>query len=460
MKTNNFYKICIFLIMMSMSLSCVQDDNFKAPTPEDDGSTDPGPEIEANITVAEVKELLAGDHTELISDLILEAYVVSSDASGNFYKELYLQDHPSNPTAGIRLVLDSQDLYLTYDVGRKLFIHLEGLAIGKGNDDVITIGQASENEITGISEPVIQDYITKSGVVATIEGKPVLFSDITEEHVGMYISVSNTQLNINQLGLPFVEAEELFDTQRMLESCEEGISFPLETSAYANFSQLILPDAAGTVSGIVTKDYHGNDFVLVLNEADDLIYDGERCGPEVLDCGINIISGNSKVFLEDFEEITNEDDLIALGWININTKGFGERFEKSSYEDNNYIKITPHKTGENPMEAWLITPVINLDATTSEELSFNIETASGNGNNLTVLVTDNYTGDPETTQWKLLHIDIPVGASEDFSGFSSSVLANINCLTGNVRIAFRYKTESSDTSATYHIDNIRITGNQ
>lgn len=278
MKTNNFYKICIFLIMMSMSLSCVQDDNFKAPTPKD--GTDPGPEIEANITVAEVKELLSGDHTELTSDLILEAYVVSSDASGNFYKELYLQDHPTNPTAGIRLALDSQGLYLTYDVGRKLFIHLEGLAIGKGNDDVITIGQSSENEITGVGEPVIQDYITKSGVVATIEGKPVLFSDITEEHIGMYVSVSNTQLNMAQLGLPFVEAGELFDTQHLLESCEEGTLFLLETSAYADFSQLILPETAGTVSGIITKDYDGNELVLVLNEASDMEYDAERCDAE------------------------------------------------------------------------------------------------------------------------------------------------------------------------------------
>jgi len=459
MKTNNFYKICIFLIIMSMSLSCVQDDNFKAPTPEDDGSTDPGPEIEANITVAEVKELLAGNYTELTSELILEAYVVSSDASGNFYKELYLQDHPSNPTAGIRLALDSKSLYLTYDVGRKLFIHLKGLAIGKGNDDVITIGQPSGDKISGIAQPLILDYITKSGIVTPIEGKPVIFSDITEEHIGMYISVSNTQVNMDHLGLPFVAAEDLFDTQRVLESCEEGTSFLLETSAYANFSQLILPDAAGTVSGIITKDYNGNELVLVLNEASEIEYDAERCDPEVLDCGTNIISGENKIFQEDFEGITNEDDLNAMGWINTNIKGFGKQFENGSSNNNTYMEITSLKTGETSMEAWLITPVINLDTTTNEELSFDIETAYDNGKGLTVLVTDNYTGDPETTEWKVLNVEIPAGPSDDVSGFSSSGLVNINCLTGDVRIAFQYKGSDPDLSTIYHIDNIRIIGN-
>ena len=275
MKTNNFYRICIFLAVISLATACVQEDDFTVPSPG--GTLPPDAGVEANITIPQVKSLLSGYSTDITSDLIVEGYVVSSDASGNFYKELYLQDHPTDPTAAIRLAVNSSNLYMTYEMGRKLFVHLKGLAISKDNNDVITIGQRSGEEISGIGESVLTDYITKSDTIAEITGSPMLFSQLSELHIGMYVSVSDTQFQSDELGLSFVDAADLYDTRRTLVSCEEGSTFLLETSAFASFSQIIVPDASGTVSGIVTRDYSGDYLVLVLNEATDMEYAGERC---------------------------------------------------------------------------------------------------------------------------------------------------------------------------------------
>ena len=44
----------------------------------------------------------------------VEGYVVSSDATGNFYKKLIIQDKSESPTAGIEIVLNKTSLSETY----------------------------------------------------------------------------------------------------------------------------------------------------------------------------------------------------------------------------------------------------------------------------------------------------------------------------------------------------------
>ena len=41
-------------------------------------------------------------------DYIVEAYVSSSDESGNIYKMMFLQDKPENPTQGIEIDIDGE----------------------------------------------------------------------------------------------------------------------------------------------------------------------------------------------------------------------------------------------------------------------------------------------------------------------------------------------------------------
>ncbi|GIR50298.1 MAG: hypothetical protein CM15mP59_0400 [Flavobacteriaceae bacterium] len=59
-----------------------------------------------------------------------------------------------------------------------------------------------------------------------------------------------------EVGLPYVDPDDSFDTQRTLEACEGfgKSTFILETSAYANFKQNLLPSGTGTIRGIVKQN--------------------------------------------------------------------------------------------------------------------------------------------------------------------------------------------------------------
>jgi len=180
------------------------------------------------------------------------------------------------------------------------------------------------------------------------------------------------------------------------------------------------------------------------------------CDPEVLECS-GATSEEVIVFNEDFQNISDEDDLDDLGWTNINTTEDGtERYEDSSFGDDTYLKISAFGTGENRVESWLVTPPIDLDNTTEEQLSFEISSNFETGKTLTAFITENYTGDPTTTEWNELDATIPVG-DDGFGIFVKSTL-NISCLNGTVHVAFKYAGMENISETRYHIDDIRVTG--
>ena len=115
--------ITTLIILLVFTTSCQQEDVFDIPISlgEEENtlltnlnnSIDSGEKTLTSISY--IKSLMvSGETTEIVSSLVLKGYVVSSDATGNFYKEFYLQDEPSNPTSAIRLLVDITDSYNMY----------------------------------------------------------------------------------------------------------------------------------------------------------------------------------------------------------------------------------------------------------------------------------------------------------------------------------------------------------
>ena len=68
----------------------------------------------------------------------------------------------------------------------------------------------------------------------------------------------------------------------------------METSAFASFKNEILPSGGGSISGIVSKDYYGDNLVLALNTSDDVLMDGSRC--ELLDINDFLLKLLARIF--------------------------------------------------------------------------------------------------------------------------------------------------------------------
>ncbi|WP_298546949.1 DUF5689 domain-containing protein [uncultured Aquimarina sp.] len=463
MNSINLKKLISVLVLAVTFTACVQDDDFKTPT-----LVIEEPNIDSNLIV-ELDGILgeiAQANGEAVnfedSDKFVAGYVVSTDKAGNFFEELVIQDKPENPTAGIRVLIDVNPLFTSYEFGRKVFIKLKGLSAGIENG-VATLGVLSGDEVDQIPSFSQEDVIIRSAEVATITPLEITIADFSDDLANLFIKINNLQFNRSDvLGnetLTFAgEPSDDFDGERNLESCDSGAIAVLSTSTFADFKSLPLPTQQGSFEGVLTKNFFGDTFNLVLNDVTGLVFDNEeRCDPNVLEC-TGTSGGANVVFEEDFTGLSISD-LENAGWLNVNTTGGSLDYFVGSFSGNQYAQISGFNSGESPFEVWLVTPEIDLTASSAEELAFDIQANFDNGNILTPFITNNFTGDVTTTEWTQLDASIPNGNPSGFGSFETVGPVNISCIDGAVRIAFRYAGADPGPTTRYHIDNISISGN-
>jgi hypothetical protein len=219
-----------------------------------------------------------GGATVIDTDVIIEGYVVSSDKSGNIYKSISIQDKPENPTAAIKISIDETNLYTKYEVGRKIYIKLKGLAVGYSFGS-IQIGQAQGTELGRISAFEISNHIFRSCEVATIIPKKVAITDLNESMLEMLVELENVQFKEDELGLSYANADNTQTVDRVLQSfdtnCNLQGEIKLRNSGFSNFKNQLLPERKGNVVAIFSNYY--NDFQLYLRSTDDVELTESRC---------------------------------------------------------------------------------------------------------------------------------------------------------------------------------------
>ena len=445
-------KISIVSLITLFAFSCVQDDDYSVPQSigqeENQKLVQLLNEIENGsadlMTISEVKNLfVGGEVNEIESNLVVRGYVSSSDFSGNFYKEFYMQDEIENPTAGIKVSINQVDSYNQFNVGREVYIKLQGLSIGETNsgDGVIAIGgggNAAGDEISEISENRASDCILRSSNSFTLVPLALNLSDINDSHIGLYVSGLSAQFSAGLDGLTYVDPDEDYDTQRDLESCVDSGTLKLETSAFSNFNDSMLPtDGSGTITGIITRDYFGDNRVMMLNTKDDVNFDSSRCDP---------------LFADDFSS-NNLDN-----WTVVSVTG-EQQWEITPYGNPApSAKISGYSGGSNANEDWLITSTIDLSSLSTVTLNFQ-SVVRYNGPSLEVYASSDYSGGDPTSDgnWTELSVTLDTDSSSWSSWTDSGNIDLSSYAGGNVHIAFKYVSTSS-ASATYEIDNVLLTG--
>ncbi|HET8809392.1 MAG TPA: DUF5689 domain-containing protein [Flavobacteriaceae bacterium] len=445
------------LIFVGTTISCVQDDDFDLPE-----ITFEEPDVTVNSSIQFVKDYYAASGSEtpvLISgeNLVLEGYVVSSDKAGNLYKELIIQSHPENPEAGIAIQTQVQDLYTFFEPGRKVYVKLGGLYVGE-DAGVIQLGGLFVNEgeelVGRLTPATFNEHVLRSVEVVEITPTTISIDEISNDQVNTLVKLENMQFLVNLLGESYGNTGNTFSVDRTLKNCETGATIVLRNSGFSNFKNQLLPEGNGSITAILSK--FNEDYQLFIRDPEDVVFEGPRCDPETLCEGPS--GGNFVVFSDDFESYGSFADAEAAGWINTNVNGGPTKFVLGSFDNDNYAQISGFDSGESEIITYLISPEINLENSTEEALTFDLEVAYANGEILTLLITENYTGDPTTTSWTELELNVPNTPSNGFGGFENVGNLNISCFDGTVRMAFLY--EGSDPSATtrYHLDNIEVNG--
>ena len=444
--------LSFFAFLTIINFSCVQDDDYSVPasigqeenanlnqllTEIENGSAD-------LMTISQLKNFFVdGEVNEIESNLVVKGYVSSSDYAGNFYKEFYMQDEIENPTAGIKVSINQVDSYNQFNVGREVYIKLQGLSIGETNsgDGVIAIGGGANeygDEISEITENNAATCILRSSNSYSLVPLALNLSEINDMHIGVYVSGLSAQFASSLGGLTYVDPQEDYDTQRDLESCVDAGTLKLETSAFSSFNDKMLPvEGSGTISGIITKDYFGDNRVMMLNTTDDVNFDSSRCDP---------------LFSDDFSSNSLNN------WTVVNVEG-EQTWEITPYGNPApSAKISGFSGGSNSNEDWLITSAIDLTSLTTVTLNFQ-SVVRYSGPSLEVYVSTDYSGGNPSTDgnWQELSVILDTDDSS-WSSWTDSGNVDLSSFSGaNVFIGFKYISTTSN-SATYEIDNVLVTG--
>jgi hypothetical protein len=482
MKTFKINIILALLFSVLGFVSCIQDDNFNTPN-----LSFQEPEISAN----QLRTLnsLAGDlaqeqdnggtldytdqsttvsYTFNENDEYISGYIISSDEAGNYFEELIIQDNYENPTIGIKLLIDINPLFTKYEVGRKVFIKINGLSVGISNG-VLAIGALNGTRLDQIPSSAETQIIQRSNEVAVIMPLTLPILEFSSDKTNIMIRLTDVQFNRDEvINNSFTFASEQFDEfngERILESCTFDVSAILSTSTFSDFKGLNLPTGSGTMDAILTKNFFGEVFNLSINTPEDIVFtNSERCDPTELSCGLAVTIGMTTLFEDDFEGQSTNTLISGNGWTNYIEEG-SEGWEAYTQTGTNAsqgisARIGSGNSGDASTIAWLITPQIDLDAQNNTTLNFQTSNSFSDSSTLKVLFSNDWDGSENNivfANWGIVS-DAYITQNDDFFGqWFESGNVDLSCESGQVYFAFKYIGNGQDIfNGTYELDAVSI----
>ncbi len=279
------------LLMVTALASC--QDDFDAP-----GIQEPVATWQANTTIAGLKEAMWKDDTNYAikcpqkedgSNYIIKGRVISSDASGNIYKSLYLQD----ATGAITISINQNSIYNQYRVGQEVVMDVTGLYIGKyaGLEQIGGYGEYNGTpQVSFMIYPQFEEHTQLNGLPST----DLTYINYGEEAPaeGMYCTVMKiSDLPTDNAGIRAMQSqlvelrnvhfeqggENTYSTYQTSENRnlvdEAGNTIVVRTSGYSTFYNQTLPKGTGTVRAMLS--YFNGTWQLLLRSTADVMFGGK-----------------------------------------------------------------------------------------------------------------------------------------------------------------------------------------
>ncbi|TSA43584.1 MAG: hypothetical protein D4R55_00470 [Chitinophagaceae bacterium] len=442
----SFTAVIAILAVTSIS-SCKK--NFDEPPAYID------PNMVANTSIKALKALHTSGGFEAISgDVIISGTVVADDKSGNFYKELYIQD----ASGAVAIALDGTNLYTAYPIGRKLYIKCKGLYLsdygGMIQIGVIDRSVPGNSTLAGIPSSLFDTYVVKGSsnnpVTPRVVTQSQLTTNIQDTLLGTLIQLNGYQFSTSDLNGTYADTSAAKNSINLnLKDCSAN-AIILRSSGYANFAGMHPAQGKGNITAIYT--IFNSTKQLIIRDTSDVQFYGQRCN----------------LFEEDFSSLVTANNNTVFnfpGWKNIGEVG-GVTFSNGVFgASGKVVKVSGFGSGQNVVTSWLITPPIALPAGSTPKLSFTTSDAFDNGATLKAFISTNYNGGatPSTATWIQLPASISSGhTTSTFGPFMSSGLLSLSAYAGQtVYISWRYDGAdptgtASDKTTTIEVDDIAV----
>lgn len=414
------------------------------------------PDFIVNKSVEKIHELSGTTAKQYLYDDIIEAYVVSSDEDGNFFKTISFQTKtaPNTPAIGFSVPVDASNTYIDYRLGNKVYVKLKnqftdlyygGLRIGSlyvSNAGDPTIGRISPNEYKSVLNASCT-IIDEDQLVESLSIEEAL----TDSRLNTLIELNDVEFTEAAIGRHyFEESNNVGGSTNWNLRDKTGNQIIFRTSSYAKFADHVVPEGSGKVRGILTK--FGTDYQLMVRSEMDVLMNGKR---------------NVPFFAEDFQSVKNNVNFALPGWSNIVEKA-SKIWKSMVYAGNGYAEFNTTSTTAAENIAWLVSPKINLTGYKNAVLSFRSAQhdlkVDSPLNTLEVYVSTNFDGSSVTkAKWIRLEAKVPTLSSPSRE-FMSSGGIDLSAYSGNINIAFRYVGSGKDKTlnGAFMVDDIKIFG--
>jgi len=256
--------------------ACVKQ---KYTDPPDTTTFDPNLPVNASLlSLANQAFSMNAGQYRVLGDTTVYGIVIADDKSGNFYKQIVIQDS----TGGIVVTLDKTTIYGDYPIGRKVYIKLKGLLLMnyKGLPE-ITYSVSAAGTTTGIPSSLLDNYIVKASYPNTVTPKEFSASDLTSTNLQPYyntlIKIDNMQFGVTFIGSIYAAPTSTgsYATSDTITSCNHLVNLVMYNSAFATFQPYLMPTGNGPVTTVLSS-YNGS-IQLLIRDTSDIQFNGPRC---------------------------------------------------------------------------------------------------------------------------------------------------------------------------------------
>lgn len=288
----NFKTYLSLIFAGALALTACQDD-FDDPgmvTPESSWLTDSNYELK---TIGEVKAEYwqdADNYYETIGEtaggkrLIVKGRVISSDASGNIYKSLVIQD----ATGALAMSINANSMCNQYRRGQEVVIDLTGMTIGK-YAGLQQLGSPEDSQQYGKQTTFMpyQFFVAhsqKNGLPDVAEVDTITVNSLTELSGGPEVLRKWQSQLVRFNNCSFVEGGTATfaaskETVNRTLTLADGGTIVVRTSGYSNFYSTVLPEGHGDVVGILSYHSSGGWQLLLLDRNGCMNFGNPTIGP-------------------------------------------------------------------------------------------------------------------------------------------------------------------------------------
>ncbi len=414
-----------------------------------------GPQISATMTIKELRELhTPGGVEQITSEQVIAGIVVADDSKDNFYKSLVIQDS----TAGLTIKMDGYSLYNTYPEGSKLFVRLRGLWLGEYGKMLQLGGGVNRNnpaspELNGIPPALFSRYLVRGSLQQAITPKTVKIDELSDAWQSQLIRIEQVEFAASDTGRPYADMLNKQAVNHVLKACNGG-SIYLRTSPFAKFAGQHTPRGNGSITGVYTV--YKTEKQLFIMDTGDVQMNELRCTG----------SGTRTLLYENFESQVVDTEVRLPGWKQVMEVG-DKKFMARKTAGKAYAESSAFASGQPQVITWLISPPLDFNSSSNEQLHFKTKDGYDNGAVLQVLVSTNYDGGNSTwkAKWTVLPAQVAKGSVAGMAAsWVNSGNISLKSYRSQVYIAFRY--EGADPPQTVHkrttlfqLSDITVVGN-